>query len=399
VVVGPVQRVRVVELRQSSENPRRIRDERLGELEISMGSEPSLLEARPLIALSDGTVIAGNQRLTAAVELGWETVPVVMVEGLSEAQVKTWMLLDNQPFGEWDELALPAFLTGLLEQGIDPVLTGFEASRLDEILAGFPAEVDPEEIPPLPQQPRSREGELYQLGRHSLLVGDRTEPETFERLLGGERPAALVTDPPWGVSYRGRTAEALTIANDSPAGLAVFLRRSFAALERVLPPRTPFYVFAPSGSAGTEFRIVLREVGWDHRQTLIWAKDQFVLGHGDFHQQHEEILYGYTGGAGRVGRGAGRGCRWYGGNSQSTLLRFERPRASREHPTAKPVGLLAALIRNSSRRGELILDPFAGSGSTLIAADQLGRSCAAVELDPRYADVVRDRYEVRRDHG
>jgi hypothetical protein len=192
---------------------------------------------------------------------------------------------------------------------------------------------------------------------------------------------------------REKPSKALTIANDDPAGQRDFLTRAFAALDGVLGPRTPFYLFTPSGPAGTEFRLALRAVGWEHRQTLIWLKDVFVLGHSDYHYRHEEILYGFTPGPGRAGRGAGRRTRWHGGNDQGSVFVFDRPKASREHPTSKPVALIAALLRNSTRRGDLVLDPFAGSGSTLLASELLGRRCAAVELDPRYADVVRHRFQ------
>ncbi len=211
-------------------------------------------------------------------------------------------------------------------------------------------------------------------------------------LLADGAPALLLTDFPWGVDYTGKTVEALRIANDAPERLPVFLAEAFAALTEVLEPGTPFYLFTPSGPAGTEFRLALRAVGLEHRQTLIWCKNAIVLGHGDYHYRHEEILYGFTPGAGRRGRGS-RGSRWFGGNDQGSLLFFDRPAASRAHPTAKPVALLEALLRNSSRRGDLVLDPFAGSGATLIACERLGRRCASVELDPRYADVIRRRYE------
>jgi site-specific DNA-methyltransferase (adenine-specific) len=191
----------------------------------------------------------------------------------------------------------------------------------------------------------------------------------------------------------GKTTAALRIRNDDPVGLPALLARSLAALDAVLLPRTPFYLFTPAGPAGTEFRLALREIGWEHRQTLAWVKDSIVLGHSDFHYQHEEVLFGYTRGAGRPGRGGHRGSRWYGGNNQSSVLFFDRPKASREHPTSKPVALIEALIRCSTRRGELVLDPFAGSGSTLLASERLGRRCAAIELDAGYCDLIRRRHE------
>jgi site-specific DNA-methyltransferase (adenine-specific) len=382
----------VSSLRFWPDNARVIRPERADDLERTMQRERAMLRAKPLWVLPDGTVIAGNQRLAVAIKLGWQTIPAITIEGLTETQIKVWALLDNQQFGEWDRPALAEFLAGLLAQGVDPVLTGFETRDLDEILTSFKPTVDPEAIPPLPVEPYSRPGELITLGVHDLLCGDSTDPKQLARVVSGRQVAALVTDCPWGVDYQGKTAEGLRIENDDPTGLPDFLAAAFSALDTVIGPRVPFYLFVPSGAAGTEFRLALRKVVWEHRQTLIWCKNALVLGHSDYHYRHEEILYGFTPGRSRAGRGGRRGCRWYGGNDQSSLLFFDRPVASREHPTSKPVALLEALIRNSTRRGEVVLDPFAGSGSTLLACETLGRRCAAIELDPRYADVIRDRY-------
>jgi site-specific DNA-methyltransferase (adenine-specific) len=396
VRVGPVVERPLSSLHASEQNPRFITPESLERLMSTMETEREMLQARPLLALPDGTVFGGNQRLLAAIKLGWETIPVITVEGLSETQLSVWGLLDNQEFGEWDRPALAQFLAKLLGQGVDPILTGFKERELDEILAGLDRAADPEEIPPVPPEPSSQPGELYTLGQHDLLCGDSTDPEQLARVIAGREVAALVTDFPWGVDYQGKTPEALTIENDSAAGLPEFLAAAFGALDRVLGPRVPFYLFVPSGPAGTEFRLALRSIGWEHRQTLIWCKNTLVLGHSDYHYRHEEILYGFTPGPGRAGRGGGRGSHWYGGNDQSSVLFFDRPKSSPEHPTSKPVALMAALIRNSTRRGELVLDPFAGSGSTLLACETLGRRCAAVELDPRYADVIRTRYQAYR---
>jgi site-specific DNA-methyltransferase (adenine-specific) len=392
VVVEPAVLLPLPSLQLWSENPRTIRPSRLDDLVSSLRAEPDLLWAKPLWIDEDGVIFAGNQRYRAALELGLGEVPVQRVRGLTPSQKKTWALLDNNTFGVWDTDALAPFLADLLGEGVDAVLTGFETRELDAILATLTPAHDPEEIPPVPRVPVSRPGELFTLGRSRLLCGDSTDLAQLQRVVAGETVAALVTDFPWGVSYTGKTPEALTLANDDAAGQSEFLARAFAALDAVLEPRTPFYLFIPSGHAGTEFLLALRAIGWEHRQTLIWCKDAFVLGHSDYHNRHESIVYGFTPGPGRVGRGAGRRNRWYGGNDQSSVLFFDRPKASREHPTAKPVELVAALIRNSTRRGDLVLDPFAGSGSTLLACERLGRRCATVELDPRYTDVVRARF-------
>jgi DNA modification methylase len=202
----------------------------------------------------------------------------------------------------------------------------------------------------------------------------------------------LWTDPPYGVAYVGRTARALTIANDNVEAPAL-LEAALHMADALLAPAAPFYLATPAGPQGTPFRLALERLGWRHHQTLVWVKNAPVLGHSDHHFQHEEILYGWRPGPGRPGRGRQQGSRWYGDNSQSSVFFVNRPARSEQHPTMKPVALIAAQLANSSRRGDAVLDLFAGSGSTLIACEQLARRCCAVELDPGYCDVIRRRYQ------
>ena len=379
-------------LRPWSSNPRRIAPSRLEDLQRSLADDPSMLWARPLIALPDGTVVCGNQRLAAARELGWSTIPVLFVD-LDATRAKVWALRDNSAWGEWDEPLLAEVLAELNAGGIDLALTGFEGREVDRLLEGLMATEDPDEVPPLPAgAPDSRVGEIYQLGEHRLLCGDARDVAQVRRLLAGQQAALLVTDPPFGVSYVGKTKRALTIENDGADTLRALLDDAFAAVDQVLRESAPIYVFAPAGPQGTEFRLAFRAAGWRHHLTLVWVKDSFVLGHSDFHLQHEELIYGWTAGEGRPGRGRHRGTRWFGDNKQSSVLFAARPRVSRDHPTAKPVALLERLVGNSSRRGDVVLDPFGGSGSTLIACERLGRRCFTVEIDSAYADVIRRRY-------
>jgi site-specific DNA-methyltransferase (adenine-specific) len=316
-----------------------------------------------------------------------------VVVDLTPERARMWALRDNNAWGEWDEPVLAALLAELAAEGVDLSLTGFESRTIDELLAEIVPTADPEELPPLPTgPPESKPGELYQLGSHRLLVDSATDEGVLERVLGSQLAALLLTDPPWGVDYEGKTPARLRIANDGAGGQPAFLRSAFAAIDRGLVPGSPFYVFSPAGAAGTEFRLAIRETGWELRQGLVWVKDSIVLGHSDYHYRHEDILFGNKPGPGRPGRGRHRGSRWFGGNDQASVLFADRPKRSAEHPTAKPVELLCRLITNSCRRGELVLDPFGGSGATLIACELTGRRCAMVELDPRYADVVRNRY-------
>jgi DNA modification methylase len=379
-------------LRPWPENPRRIRRERLEELKRALSEDREMLRARPLLALSDGTVIAGNQRLLAARELGWPTIPVLSVD-LDPERARLWALRDNNSYADWDEPALAGLLAELAAGGVELALTGFASSDLDRILAGLPAPRDPDEAPPLRTgRPESKPGELYELGNHRLLCADSTDAEQLAVLMAGELAELIWTDPPFGVGYVGRTAEALTIANDDPDGLPGLLRRAFAAADTVLAPSARFYVASPAGPRGTDFRLALQEVGWQFHQALVWVKQTQVLGHSDHHYQHEDVLYGWKPGPGRPGRGRHRGSRWYGRNDQTSVFFCDRPARSADHPTMKPVALIAAMLRNSSRRGDPVLDPFAGSGSTLIACEELGRRCFAIEIDPRYCDVIRRRY-------
>ncbi len=257
----------------------------------------------------------------------------------------------------------PGALVSLLER----VRTSDQAVRdlLERVareagVARAPLLRDLEEVPALPETPRTRPGDLWVLGPHRLLCGDARDPAALARIMAGERADVLWTDPPYGVSYVGRTERALWIE-----GQVVFLQ-------------------------------AFSEQGWRLHQTLVWVKDAMVLGHADYHYRHEPIAYGYAGGAGRWGRGA-KG--WYGGNGEDSVIEVGRPRASPEHPTAKPVELIRRCLHNSSRRGDLVLDPFAGSGSTLVASELLGRRGLGVEIDPRYCDVAVARLEALTGEG
>lgn len=251
------------------------------------------------------------------------------------------------------------------------------------------------------------------MGDHRLLCGDATNPEDLERLVGDAGPAQLLfTDPPYGVEYSGKTESALTIENDNLGmdGTRALVRDALVAVRPHLAAGAAFYVCAPSGDLETAFRLALADAGLRLRQALVWVKDQFVLGRMDFHWRHESLLYGALPGGEvfhqpdpeadfcwrheSVLYGWTRGSHeWNGGRRQDTVWEVPRPKASREHPTMKPVELVARAIVLSTQPGALILDPFAGSGTSVIAAQQLGRRCLALELDPAYCDVIVQRWE------
>jgi hypothetical protein len=299
VVETPLER-----LRAWADNPRRITLERLEELKQALVADREMLAARPLLALPDGTVIAGNQRLRAAQELGRTTIPVLFVD-LDPERARLWALRDNNAWGEWDEPVLAELLAELSAGGVDLALSGFASSDLDRILAALQPPKDPDDAPPLPLgEPESRLGEIYELGTHRLLCADATDPDAIAAVTNTTMAAVLWTDAPYGIDYVGKTPAALTIANDGAEGIPELLHAAFAAADAALEASARFYVCSPAGPLGIEFRIAVREAGWRLHQTLAWVKHSPVLGHSDYHYQHEDVFYGWTGGPGAAATAA-----------------------------------------------------------------------------------------------
>jgi hypothetical protein len=256
----------------------------------------------------------------------------------------------------------PAALERLLKEVTIPEETLLEhlRSMLADPVPATP--LDRDLIPPRPRRSRVRRGQLWALGAHRLLCGDARSPEDLDRVMAGELARMLWTDPPFGVSYVGKTAEALRIENDEAAGLETLLTEVFEVVDHHLRPGARLYMAHPAGELQATFLWCFLATGWRLHQTIVWVKDAMVLGHADYQFRHEPLLFGYKLGPGRWGRGA-KG--WYGGNAETSVLEIPRPKASREHPTAKPVELVARCLANSSRRGDVVLDPFAGSGRHL----------------------------------
>jgi DNA modification methylase len=253
--------------------------------------------------------------------------------------------------------------------------------------------VEPEanSAPDSPKYADSRPGDIYQLGPHRLICGDATDPGVLAALLGDERAAMIWTDPPYGVDYVGKTEHALTVENDSPEGLQELLIGAWRSAEPLLGESAPFYVAGPTGPRGEDFQASFREAGWRYQEMLVWVKQRMILGRRNYHLRHEAVYHGHA-----PGRNAGRMTpdrfRWYGPDNATSILQAAAPNASRDHPTMKPVELIIPCLQNSSLPSEIVLDPFAGSGSTLIAAHNAGRKAYLVELDPRYCDVIRERW-------
>jgi DNA modification methylase len=390
-LVGAVEEVALARLREWPGNPRTISEPRLKQLKQALIDERAMLWARPLLHLPDGTVFAGNMRLRAARELGWDTIPALEVD-LPLEKARVWALRDNNAYGEWDEPKLAEILSDLAQRGVDLALAGFADRDLDRILAHLKPPADPDAAPELdPGPPESELGHVYELGRHRLLCGDARDSAALNRLFGSEQATCMWADPPYGVDYVGKTKRKLRIVNDD-SGAGEVLGGALTAVSDFLIHSAPFYLCTPGGLMGTPFRLALEETGFRLHQTLVWVKQAIVLGRLDHQPQHEEILYGWAPGVGRPGRGRHAGSHWVGPNNVSSVFFHPRPARSEVHPTMKPVSLIAAQLQNSTRRGDVVVDCFAGSGSTLIACEQLGRRAFLVELDPAYCDVIRRRY-------
>lgn len=350
----------------------------------------------PIIArASDRVIIGGHTRYKAAQKLGLDKVPVRFLD-LDPAEAAALALADNKlgELAEWDDAGVAAILAELEAQGAPIDGLGWDDEELQALLGdGLEAAPPSDDAPELDEQgePDSQPGTVYQLGPHRLVCGDSIKADTWEAVLRGERLQAIWTDPPYGVSYVGKTKDALTIKNDEldNDGLDVFLGAAFDSFVSFSAPGAAVYVAAPPGPRGVPFAVQLLQRGM-FRQRLAWVKSVLVLGHSDYHYRHEDIYFGYVPGkSGRLGRG---GDGWFGDNSQTSVLEFDKPSRNGDHPTMKPIPLVEYCLNNSTKTGWIVGDPFGGSGTTLMACAQTGRIARLIELDPRYCDVIRKRW-------
>jgi DNA modification methylase len=344
----------------------------------------------PIVVDEDEVILAGHTRYRAAVLLGLTEVPVHVAAGLTPEQARAFRIADNQTanLSGWDDEKLVAELMALQAAGIDLDLTGFTADELSRLLEAPAAEplADPDDVPESPTGPESQTGDIWVLGDHRLLCGDATNADDLARLMGDATADLLLTDPPYGVAYTGRTADALTIANDEAGDDAAYQGFLATALRTALihvRPGAGYYVWH-ADVRGLSVRLAVRDAGLQVRQCLVWSKSAMVLGRQDYQWRHEPALYGWKDGAAHS---------WLGDRAQTTVLEFDKPSRSDSHPTMKPVELFRALIRNSCRPGGVVLDVFGGSGTTLVAAELEGRRAYLLELDPVYCDVIKARWE------
>jgi DNA modification methylase len=336
-------------------------------------------------------VLCGNHTMLGARQLGWQDIACTLVD-VDDDAARRIVAADNRlaDLGDYD----PELLYSLLENLDDLYGTGYDAAFLEDLSRDlFPPEplTDVDDAPPLPAEPVSQVGQIWELGAHRLLIGSATDLDAVARLVADTPPDCCWTDPPYGVDYVGKTKDALTIRNDGASGLTALLDDAFTVLAAVCRAGAPVYICCPPGPDFATFHTAMTNTGLLWRQNLIWIKNTMVLGRSDHHYAHEPVLYGFTPrGEGRLGRG---GARWYGDNSQTSVFEFDRPARSTEHPTMKPVALIDAMLNNSLPPGGTVYDPFAGSGSTLIAAHGRGARALCVEVDPCYGDVILRRYQ------
>lgn len=395
-------------------NPRVIRDGNFKKLKQSITERPGFLALREILVFKHGgkyVIIGGNMRYRACKELGYTEVPCkVIPEGTTLEELRAYCLIDNSSYGEWDMEALANEWDAALLEACAIDIPDVETPSEDEV-----ENVDEDNADPTPPTaPKTLPGDIYQLGDHRLVCGDSTDPRVLEALMKGETADVWITDPPYNVDYKGKAGK---IQNDNMAETAFldFLTKAFTTARDVLKPGGAFYIWHADGH-GLTFRQAVDNAGLLLKQNLIWVKNSLVLGRQDYQWMHEPCLYGWRDGAAHYFTPS-RSLRTVmeqgeldidamtkdelktalknilQGDVQTTVIREDKPLRSELHPTMKPVKLIARQIVNSTRRGEIVLDTFGGSGTTLIASEQLARRCRMTELDPGYADVIVRRWE------
>ena len=335
---------------------------------------------QPIVIDRDGVIVIGHCRALAAKKLGMKEVPCVCVDDLTPEQVNALRLVDNKSNeSDWDYDLLADELSELDLSDFDFDFGIEDDEEETEIVEDEVPEVDED------AEPITKLGDIWQLGRHRLMCGDSTSIEDVEKLMGGQLADMLLTDPPYNVAYEGKTKDRLTIQNDSMDNdsFRQFLRDAFSSADAVMKQGAVFYIWH-ADSEGYNFRGACFDIGWKVRQCLIWNKNSMVMGRQDYHWKHEPCLYGWKDGASHL---------WASDRKQTTVIDYQRPTKADIHPTMKPVGLFDYQIKNNTKGGDIVLDLFNGSGTTIMACEQNGRVARCMELDPRYVDACIKRWE------
>lgn len=365
-------KVKISEVKVNPNNPRLIKDDKFKKLVQSIKELPEMLEIRPIVVNADMVVLGGNMRLKACKEAGFKEIPIIVADNLTEEQQREFLIKDNVSGGEWDW---------------DMLANEWEAEQLEEWGLEVPINLETEleateddfDATP-PEEPKTILGDLYEIGEHRLLCGDSTQTDTFEKLMQGEFADMVVTDPPYNVAYEGKTKDALTIENDSMGNddFYKFLYDFYSALTTAVKKGGAIYVWHASSEV-INFGKAMVDAGWLLKQHLIWVKNTMVMGRQDYQWKHEPCLYGWL---------KGDSHKWYSDRKQTTVIDFDRPNRNAEHPTMKPIGLFGYQIENSSKVKDIVIDAFGGSGTTMVACEQLKRKARVIEFDPKYCDVI-----------
>jgi len=364
-------------LKPNPNNPRVIKDANFQKLCKSIQEFPKMMSLRPIVVDADNMVLGGNMRLKALQHLKFKQIPDEWVKNaadLTEDEQRRFIIADNVSGGEWD---------------VEDLSANWDRQELEDwgLEIEWPV-IEPEATEDDYEIPDTIEtdiviGDLFEIGEHRLLCGDSTQTDTFEKLMQGELGDMVLTDPPYNVEYEGKTKDALTIKNDSMSNDAfyVFLYDFYTAQSTAVKKGASIYVWHASSEI-INFAKAMVDAGWLLKQQLIWVKNTMVMGRQDYQWKHEPCLYGWL---------AGGSHTWHSDRKQTTVIDFDRPQRSTEHPTMKPVGLFSKQIENSSKQGDIVIDAFGGSGTTMVACEQLKRKARVIEYDPKYCQVIIDR--------
>ena len=365
-----MQQVEISKIKINPDNPRTVKDYKFKQLIKSIKEFPEMLNLRPIVVNDEMVILGGNQRFQAAVAAGFKTVPVIKASNLTPDQQKEFIIKDNVSTGDWDFTSLDAFNQPLLiDWGLDAKLFRFNKQVHD----------DDFEVPKDGLETDIVLGDLFEIGNHRLLCGDSTNADHVARLMDGKLLKLYITDPPYGVSYTGKTKEALQIDNDSLSEEDT--HNLFQNAFQNAFPGASIYASVPAGLLQLGFMKVMHDAK-ALRQCLVWDKGQMVMGHSDYHYQHEPILYGWL----------PNGSRYFTNDrTKTTVFKYPKPMRNAEHPTMKPVDLWSEMISNSTMLGDICYDSFTGSGTTIVACEKLKRKGYGIEMSPRYCQVIINR--------
>lgn len=379
-----IQEIEIEKLIPYARNSRTHSDEQVAQIAASI---KEFGWTNPILVDGEAGIIAGHGRLAAARKLGMKKIPVIELSHLSPTQKKALIIADNKLAlnAGWDNDMLALEFEELEIEGFDLALTGFgederDALKPEQVTEGL---TDEDAVPDVPDKPKTKLGDIYQLGKHRLMCGDSCSVDDMEKLCDGQLVDMWLTDPPYNVAYEGGTG--LKIKNDDMKDdeFRQFLRDAYVTAGTVMKPGAVFYIWYADVET-YNFTGAVKDAGWKMSQILIWKKSSLVMGRKDYHFKHEPCIYGWKEGAAHL---------WSADRKQTTILEFDKPSKNGEHPTMKPVELFEYQMLNNTKGGDIVLDSFGGSGTTMIAAEKNGRHARLMELDPKYCDVIVKRWE------